>query len=135
MKKQVQVSIESYIADDQRITQSVQGDLYQKGDHYYLRYDESDPDLRGTVTTVRLERERIRIVRSGAVRSEQDFVVGKPCPGVYVTPQGRMGLETLTHTLNYDWNEGIGTVEWSYDLHVMGEAAGTYQLRFHISEL
>ncbi|OXM83178.1 DUF1934 domain-containing protein [Paenibacillus rigui] len=133
MKKSVQVSIESY-SDGQEISQKAQGDLYRKGDHYYLRYEETEAEMRGTVTTVKLEQARIRIVRSGAIRSEQEFIVGKSCQGIYETPQGRMGLETVTHAMYYDWSDGLGTVEWSYDLFVMGDPAGRYRLRFHIAE-
>lgn len=133
MKRAVHIKIDSY-AEEQHIVQHVHGDLYKKGEHYYLRYDETEPEMQGTVTTIKLERERIRIVRHGSVRSEQEFAVGRPLQGLYETPQGRMGLETVTHAMHYDWIDGLGTVEWSYDLFVMGDAAGTYRLRFHIRE-
>lgn len=133
MKRQVHVEIESF-ADGQRIRQSVTGDLYRKGDHYYLRYDEADPEMKGTVTTIKLERDRIRLVRSGNVRSELVFIQGKSCRGAYDTPQGSLELQTMTRSMMSELSEGLGTVDWSYDLYVSGEMAGAFRLRLTLSE-
>ncbi|TDF92183.1 DUF1934 domain-containing protein [Paenibacillus piri] len=128
----VDVQIESNI-DGERITQHIEGDVYPKESHYYLRYEEPSAELKGTVTTIRLEHESIRIIRQGGVRSEQTFVCGKRLRGYYDTPQGRLELETETRTLAVDLTEGLGTVEWSYVLYAMGEASGAYRLKLTIS--
>ncbi|WP_036746751.1 DUF1934 domain-containing protein [Paenibacillus sp. UNC451MF] len=132
MKTAVSVNIESY-SEDQRVQQQVDGDLYQKGDHYYLRYEESDPEMSGTMTTIKLERERIRLLRSGNVRSELTFVQGQSCRGVYEMPQGTLQMHTLTNSLIMELTGGLGTVDWSYDLYVLGEKSGSFRLKVTIS--
>jgi len=131
MKMPVQVTIDSF-ADGQRLRQSAAGDLYRKGDHYYLRYEEADPEMEGTVTTIKLERGRIRLVRSGTVRSELVFVEGQSCRGSYETPQGNLELQTVTTAMMSDLAEGLGTADWSYELYVAGERTGSFRLQLTI---
>ncbi|MFE5322570.1 DUF1934 domain-containing protein [Paenibacillus sp. NPDC056579] len=134
MKKPVHVSIESF-ADGQRIRQNAAGDLYRKGDHYYVRYDEADPEMKGTVTTIKLEQDRIRLVRSGTVRSELVFATGRECSGSYETPQGVLQLQTMTRSITSELIDGLGIVDWTYDLLVAGEKTGEFRLRLTIAEL
>jgi uncharacterized beta-barrel protein YwiB (DUF1934 family) len=129
----VHVLIESY-SGEQHIVQHAQGDLYPKGNHYYLRYEETDPEMKGVVTTIRLEGDSIRIIRQGSLRSEQSFIAGHRLQGYYDTQQGKLALETATDALVICLTGGVGTVEWSYDLYVMEEMSGTYKLRLTITE-
>jgi uncharacterized beta-barrel protein YwiB (DUF1934 family) len=131
--KKVNVLIESCI-DDQNIVQKAEGDLYPKGSHYYLRYEEMDPEMKGTVTTIRLERDSIRIIRRGHLRSEQTFISGRRLHGYYDTAQGKIELETVTNTIFVDLIDGMGIVEWSYELYLMGEKSGAYRLRLIVTE-
>ncbi|MCS7464556.1 DUF1934 domain-containing protein [Paenibacillus doosanensis] len=132
-KRPVKVSIES-LMDGQSVRQQAEGDLYLKGGRYYLRYNEEDPEMKGTVTTMKLEETRIWIARSGSVRSEQTFVVGQRCRGSYETPQGSLELHTVTSSMSAELSEGLGTVEWSYELFVQGEPTGVFRLRLTIAE-
>lgn len=132
MKKAVSVVIESF-SEGQRMQQSVQGELFPKGDHYYLRYEEADPEMSGTMTTIKLERDRIRLLRSGSVRSELTFVQGQSCRGSYEMPQGSLELHTDTTSMIIDLLEGLGTVDWSYDLYVAGEKSGSFRLKVTIA--
>jgi uncharacterized beta-barrel protein YwiB (DUF1934 family) len=129
----VHVLIESY-SGDQHIVQRTEGELYPKGNHYYLRYEETDPEMKGVVTTIRLEGDSIRIIRQGSLRSEQSFIAGRRLPGYYDTQQGKLALETATHTLVIGLSGGVGTVDWSYDLYIMEEKSGAYRLRLTITE-
>ncbi|MDF2962319.1 MAG: hypothetical protein K0S39_4054 [Paenibacillus sp.] len=128
----VHILIESYI-DDQHIVQNADGDLYPKGNRYYVRYDETAPEMKGTVTTIKLEDESIRIIRQGSLRSEQSFARGQRLRGYYDTPQGKLELETVTESLAIKLTKGIGMADWSYVLYVMGERAGNYRLRLTIT--
>lgn len=130
--KKVRILIESYI-DDQVITQNVDGDLYHKGSHYYLRYIEEASEMKGTTTLIKLGQESIRIIRQGSLRSEQTFVNGQRLNGYYDTPQGKLDMETLTESLTINLHDGLGTAEWSYVLFVMGDRAGAYRLRLTVA--
>jgi uncharacterized beta-barrel protein YwiB (DUF1934 family) len=131
----VYVIIESNIEQDQTIIQRTAGDLYRKGDHYYLRYSETSDEMKGTSTTIKLERESIRIIRQGSLRSEQTFIKGQRIKGYYDTPQGKLELETETGALNLSFTDGIGFAEWNYDLYVMGERSGSYRLKLTVTDV
>ncbi|WP_240415469.1 DUF1934 domain-containing protein [Paenibacillus periandrae] len=131
---QVNIQIESRIDEDPFTRHSVEGDLYPKGDHYYLRYKDTDPEMAGTSTLIKLETGLVRIIRQGNVRSEQTFVAGQRLKGYYEAPHGKLELEAVTEQLNIQLEQGLGTVDWSYELFVMGERAGTYRLRLIISD-
>ncbi|PZE20102.1 DUF1934 domain-containing protein [Paenibacillus xerothermodurans] len=130
--RKVRVVIESSTGNE-HISQDADGELYAKGNHYYLRYNEASAEMARTVTTIRLGPDSIRVIRQGALRSEQTFVRGQRLHGYYDTPQGKLGLETKTDALAVDLIDGLGVVEWSYELYVMGELSGTYRLRLTVS--
>jgi len=129
----VHIQIESRI-DDQLIVQEADGDLYTKGNHYYLRYLESSDEMKGTATTIKLEQQSIRIIRQGSLRSEQTFICGRRLKGYYETPQGKLELETVTESLAVNLTGGLGTAQWDYELYVTGERSGVYRLKLTITE-
>jgi uncharacterized beta-barrel protein YwiB (DUF1934 family) len=128
----VHIRIESYI-EDEVITQAADGNLYLKGNHYYLRYLEESPEMKGTVTLIKLGQDSIRIIRQGSLHSEQTFIRGQAVKGYYSTPQGKLEMETVTDSLAINLVEGLGTVEWSYVLFVMGDRIGEYRLKLTVS--
>jgi uncharacterized beta-barrel protein YwiB (DUF1934 family) len=131
MKKQVEIEIHS-TSDDQTVVQKATGELYLKSDAIYLKYKEPAYDMGATSTTLKIRPDTIKVIRHGDVQSEQEFSLNKRLLGFYYLPQGRTGLETFTHSMSVQLDEGIGSVTWSYDLSMMGDAAGLYDLRVDI---
>ncbi|RTE09635.1 DUF1934 domain-containing protein [Paenibacillus whitsoniae] len=132
-KQRVRIRIESRSGSETTV-QKARGELYRKGDHTYIRYEEEPNELGRTVTLIRLEAEQIRIIRQGDVQAEQTFVAGEKRTGFYHTPQLRMELETETHTLVSEAVNGIGITRWSYDLYASGTHAGAYRIKLLIQE-
>lgn len=132
-KERVLIRIES-MADGQKSLQSAEGDLYLKGGHAYIRYEESSADLGRTTTLLRMDPSQLKIIRQGDIQSEQTFVPGEKRTGFYQTAQGKLQLETHTHEWSVELNRGIGSVSWSYDLYMAGEHAGLYRLKLSIHE-
>lgn len=132
-KRRVRIRIESKQGEQQTL-QLVEGDLYPKGDHLYIRYEEAESELGRTATLLKLEPGLIRIIRQGDVESEQSFVPGERRIGFYQTVQGRMELEMHTRDLTSDVQDGLGWVTWSYELWVQGEPAGLYEIKLVIQE-
>jgi uncharacterized beta-barrel protein YwiB (DUF1934 family) len=132
-KRRVRIRIESR-QDEQETLLLAEGDLYPKGDRFYIRYEEPDSELGRTSTMLKLESGQIRIIRQGDVESEQTFVRGERRIGFYQTVQGRLELEMHTHDLVSEVIQGIGWVSWSYDLYVQGEPAGLYTIKLWIRE-
>jgi uncharacterized beta-barrel protein YwiB (DUF1934 family) len=132
-KQRVRVRIESR-QDEQDSVQALLGDLYLKGDHAYIRYEESAAELGKTITLLKVEPGQIRIIRQGDVESEQTFAPGEKRIGFYKTIQGRLELEMHTQELAANIVLGLGSVIWSYDLYVQGEHAGLYRIQLWIQE-
>jgi uncharacterized beta-barrel protein YwiB (DUF1934 family) len=134
-KRPVTLKIHSIAEGQEPIVQQLTGDMYAKGDHWYLRYQEPGSELGRTATTVRIDREHIRVIRQGDVRSEQIFALHGQRHGYYDTPQGKLELTTDTVSLQValDAEIGHGTVSWEYDLTVSGDPAGRYRLRIDIA--
>jgi len=132
-KQRVRIRIESRSGSETTV-QKARGELYRKGDHSYIRYEEEPNELGRTVTLIKLETGQIRIIRQGDVQAEQMFVPGEKRVGFYHTPQGRLELETETHELTSEAVHGIGITRWSYDLYASGTHAGHYRIKLLIQE-
>ncbi|UJF33635.1 DUF1934 domain-containing protein [Paenibacillus hexagrammi] len=132
-KMGVRIRIESRSAG-QATKQTAEGELYLKGEHVYIRYEEKPSELGRTVTLIKLEAGQVKIIRQGDVQADQTFVPGEKRVGFYQTAQGRMELEMETHELTQNMEAGIGTVHWSYDLYASGEHAGHYRIKLNIQK-
>jgi len=121
-------------SNEETIRLSYMADRYVKGVNQYFRYTEDENgDLGKTVTLLKVGPEEIRVIRHGAVESEQTFAVGEHRPGFYRTDQGTLQLSTRTYEVAVRLEEGSGRVEWSYDLDLAGESVGSYQLCVEIA--
>jgi uncharacterized beta-barrel protein YwiB (DUF1934 family) len=129
-KQRVRLRIESKQGGQESL-QVAQGDLYPKGKHFYIRYEDAELS---TTTLLKLETGQMRIIRHGDVESEQSFVPGERSIGFYQTAQGRLELEMHTHGMSSNLHHGLGWVSWSYDLIVQGEPAGLYEIKLVIQE-
>jgi uncharacterized beta-barrel protein YwiB (DUF1934 family) len=133
LKKSVDIEIHSK-SDDQAVVQKVKGELYLRDEFVYIKYKEPDYEMGTTSTMMKLKPGYIKIIRHGDVQSEQEFLLHEKTYGFYYTPQGRMGLETYTHSLLLQLKEGIGSVQWSYDLKIWEDETVAYALRLEIRE-
>lgn len=125
------------------------GLLYPKPRGSYLVYEEAADAGVQTRTTVRFGDGELKLVRRGAVESEQAFAAGRVTLGAYRLPSGIFELETRTHALRVDTGapdeQGLGmaaewprpldvTAAWQYDLKLGGEPAGIFEIRLTIRE-
>jgi uncharacterized beta-barrel protein YwiB (DUF1934 family) len=134
-RRKVRIRLDS-LNREQRIVHDVEGDLYEKNDHFYIRYEETEPEMGRTTTIVKIEKSRVKIMRHGEVSSEQIFLPGEPTYGFYQTAQGKMILGVRTHFLHNRLNDnGTGELEWSYDLEVMEELAGLFTIKLTIIDI
>jgi len=132
-KRNVRVRLTT-VNDGRKSVVRADGEAYLRGGHTYIRYAEPSPELSGVTTTVKLGVDGIAVLRHGAVRAEQRFVVGKPAVGYYETGQGTFRLETLTERMDVRFEGGVGTASWSYRLTVGGAEAGHFQLNLDVRE-
>lgn len=133
-KFRVAIRLESE-SEGQGFVQNLDGELYPKGDHVYLRYKEVHEELGDTSALIRLQKGQIRLIRQGDVSSEQIFIPGEQHTGTYTTPHGTLPIETLTEYIDFNLTEsGLGVVEWKYKLSVNGSESGTFMIKLTVRE-
>ena len=123
------------------------GLLYPKPRGSYLVYEEAADAGVQTRTTVRFGDGELKLVRRGAVESEQAFAARRVTQGWDRLPNRNIALETPTAALRVDtgasdeqgmaaeWPRPLNvTAEWQYDLKLGGEPAGNFEIRLHIRE-
>ena len=130
-KYPVQLQITS-MNGDETIRQTVNGQRYTRGANQYFRYEENEPGMGATSTLLKVSPEEIRVIRQGDIESEQTFAVGETRPGFYRTPQGTLHLTTRAESVSVQLDNGIGSISWSYEMHLAGEYAGTFRLEIEV---
>lgn len=132
-KKRVMLTVVND-SGEETIRLSYPADCYAKGTNQYYRYKEQE-DMGNTSTLLKIGPDEIRIIRQGEMESEQAFAVGELRSGYYRTAQGMLSIATRTSRVSVQLIEGIGTVEWDYELQLAGEPAGNYRLALDIRVL
>ena len=132
-KKNVRVHL-AVRHDGEETVVDAAGEALQRKDEWIVRYRETSPDLAGVTTTLVLSRERIAVLRGGAVRAEQRFAAGRTLAGRYETSYGAFALETRTFRLSVRLGVAAAEAEWAYELFIGGAAAGTFFAVLHVQE-
>lgn len=100
-----------------------EGKYYKKNNAMYLVYKETEVlGIDGSVTTLKIKNDTIKMMRHGPVSNEMCFEKGRRITGEYETPFGRMPMELLTNEIAYEINEDTikGYVDIDYDLSIRG---------------
>lgn len=123
--------------------------LYRKPGAIYLRYNEPEGSMGGPVTTtVKADSADLKLIRRGAVESEQLFAAGRTLAGYYRSPHIDFPMKTYTYSLDIHWSHldggkadgGVerlplsGTIRWKYDLYANDEYIGQFAIVLDIQE-
>ncbi|MBT2292278.1 DUF1934 domain-containing protein [Paenibacillus albidus] len=126
------------LQDGQQSVLNVSGEVISKGSQLYVRYEELQQGPQGESvsvrTTVKISGSELKLIRHGAVQSEQTFEAGRQLPGFYRSPYTQFNLSTQTRKLDVVRKGRDFTVSWDYDLQVYGELSGTFAISLHIQE-
>lgn len=106
------------------ISYQTRGYLYQKGQATYLQYSEGAEGLEGVQTTLKLEKDRVTLIRHGQFAMRQVFATGCKDEALYETPYGSLELLTDTHSLEMAVGYEEGRLRMTYDLYLGGELSG-----------
>ena len=91
---------------DEVIELVTQGEMYKKRKSNYIMYKESEVSgLEGTTTTLKIEGDKISIIRLGTMNSHMTFEKGKKSYNMYSTPYGEMTLSICTQDININYNQ------------------------------
>ena len=131
-ERKVKVLLTTAIEGEDTVTASYDGLLRVLARGVSLTYTE---DSEGAVTTTRLliERERMSLLRSGAVSFRTVYEVGKPCRSSYRL--GGMAFDAFTETESLTVLSGMAlpAVDCVYRLTLGGEAR-RFSLSLRLSE-
>ncbi|MDR0270198.1 DUF1934 domain-containing protein [Paenibacillus sp.] len=122
--------------EGENVVQESEAEVFERGGALYLKYEEPEADLRGqkTRTLLKITGDSLKMIRHGAVESEQAFQEGQKLPGFYRSPYTSFNLSTQTSLLEIRLNGVSGTVRWVYDLYVHEECTGHFDISLHIQE-
>ena len=108
-----------------------EGTYAEKDDGIYISYEESEmTGMECTTTTMKIEDERVSIVRAGAVRSHMVFEEGQKHLSYYDTPYGSLTIGVRARSISKKITPVGGTVEISYTMEINSALAGENSFRF-----
>ena len=142
MLKIIGRKIENDFANDEEVFEDqvefiTEGHFYEKGNSFYLVYDEADPSGADEVTTsLKLTGDKIKMKRYGddlGFEAAIEFEKGKRYNGIYDTPFGPFEMEVLTNDIkNNILKAGEGSLDIDYDISLKGLSEGRNHLKIEI---
>ncbi|MFX3625187.1 MAG: DUF1934 domain-containing protein [Ectobacillus sp.] len=111
------------------------GLYYEKGQSTYLTFLE--PNEQGEVKTViKVQRDDVLIMRSGAVSMRQTHKKGQWTNGTYTSELGSFPLQAKTDNVLFEWSDKRkkGQLFLTYALLLGGSDAGRYTITIHFKE-
>ncbi|GAB7387863.1 hypothetical protein BSNK01_17000 [Bacillaceae bacterium] len=123
-------------ADGETLEYRCRGELFRKGEAWYLRYKENPAEMGDTTTTLKIMPGAITLIRHGSVAMRQEYAPGVRTKGKYVSPYGTFELEAQTRALRFVPARGrLQSIRWSYDLWLNRESAGRHEIEIAIKEV
>ena len=105
--------------EKQVITIVTDGTMERQGDTVYLRYDESEmTGMEGTTTTFEVEKDRVALIRTGAIQSNMIFEKGKKNVSLYDMGFGAMTIGVKARRLSSTLGPDGGRLEISYGIEI-----------------
>ncbi|WP_134702444.1 DUF1934 domain-containing protein [Ammoniphilus sp. YIM 78166] len=119
----VKIHIRTHMKEQNQILeQNCSGKLFPKGEGWYLVYKEDLGENQLVSTTMKLSAEMVTIIRTGAIRMRQEYIVGQWTEGKYEGPFGVMWMETRTESIEVSEHR----VSMKYQLKLNGDHLGHY---------
>lgn len=140
MKKEVLIAIKGLQSyedqDDDCVELVTHGNFYKKGEDYYITYDESEiTGLGKTSTTVKVEPNRVTIIRFGETRSHMIFEEGEKHVSYYDMGAGSLTIGISTKKLRARLNDNGGRLVINYTMEINNSMTGENSFDITVSEL
>lgn len=140
MKKNVVISLMGVQRYDETppdvIELVTQGQLHEEDGVLVLSYEESElTGLEGTRTTLRIEGERVVMLREGELNTQMIFEEGQRHLSLYETPYGTMSIGVRTWSLFVEMDGSGGELEMDYAVEVEHSIAGRNTFRIEVREV
>ena len=116
-------------AEPNQLTFTSEGELYDEDGVIFLRYRESElTGLQGCISTFEIHPGKVLLRRSGLMRMETEFCVGKSLQTLYDTGMGTIMITVRTVSIQDEMTVEGGTLSVSYTISM--ENLGTSKISF-----
>ncbi len=115
---------------------TTQGELYYKGGHEYLRFQETLSETEKVQTTMKWNGRELMLIRQGVILMRQPFIAGEETIGRYVTPEASWETRAKTDMLVVTWplNKEQGQIELGYQFALQGQDTGKHYVLLTLEE-
>lgn len=139
MKKDVIITIRGLQsfedAGDDSIELVTSGRYYEKGGSYYVSYKESElTGLGDTTTTVKIEENKVTVMRFGELETHMIFEEGQKHISYYDMGFGALTVGVSTRSIDKSLNDAGGSMKIDYAMEINNAVAGESALLMDIRE-
>ena len=123
------------ISDNDVIEFCTEGIMERMGEVIYLTYKESKiSGMEGTTTTIKLDNEKMSLMRIGDVNYTMDFCKGYKNYNKYETSYGQLNMGIVTNDLKiiYEGNK-LKDIVLDYDLDINGSSIGNNIVNINVN--
>lgn len=108
------------------------GTLEKEGDALMIRYRETVESPNDCDTSLKVEKERITMMRTGRYRTGMIFENGKRHTAHYETPQGGLFIGIYTNAMLVDLDEDGGMLNFAYTIDCNGDLVSENELKIFV---
>ncbi|SEF38759.1 Uncharacterized beta-barrel protein YwiB, DUF1934 family [Caloramator fervidus] len=95
-----------------------EGDFYRLGEDFIAEYDETEiSGMEGTKTTLKIEKDKVSIIRRGTTNSDLEFKKGETTFSLYSTPFGVLNITIKPILVQINVDENGGNVKLEYQVN------------------
>lgn len=139
MKKDVIITIRGLQtfedAGDDSVELVTSGRYYEKGGNYYVSYKESElTGLGDTTTTVKIEDNKVTVMRFGELQTHMIFEEGQKHISYYDMGFGALTVGVSTRSIDKSLNDAGGSMKIDYAMEINNSVAGESALCMNIRE-
>ncbi len=139
MKKDVIITIRGLQtfedAGEDNVELVTNGRFYNKGGCYYVSYKESElTGLGNTTTTVKIEKDKVTVIRFGDLESHMIFEEGQKHISYYDMGFGGLTVGVNTRSIDKNLTDAGGNMRIDYAMEINNSVAGESALCMDIRE-
>ncbi len=128
MKKDIIISLKGRQNDGyerEEIELVTEGTYYKEGETYFVTYNETEvTGMEGTTTTLKIENDKITMLRYGQNNSQLIFEKGQRHLCCYETPFGAFTIGVKSEIVNIDISEKGGEISAEYQIEIDNNYSG-----------
>jgi len=110
------------------------GSFFEKDGKYYLKYEETNEN-ESVTTTLKIEDNKVTILRYGASNTQMIVEKGKKHLNYYETPQGAFTIGVYSDSVDININEKEGNIRMNYDVEFNNVIASRNTIKVNFKEV